>query len=156
MDWFIGHQSTIGTWLSVLLSIGSLAYTYWQIGPTRRAAEQAISRLQRVHTTADVVTASLLLDEVDRDLGRQEYEVARVRLGYLRTLVAEIVEALPVEERTAIQPAPTNLALIAELLGDVVDGDSGNYDASQVRRVLSGMRTTLDGLRARSRVSGGG
>ncbi len=102
-----------------------------------------------------MATALKTIDEVTSALQRDQFEVAHIRIGDLRTLVTQIRQLVPTDEQTQLQPHTTNLRLIHDLLGDVVAGEPDEYNAGAIRRLLSELREVMQDLQAVSRATGG-
>jgi hypothetical protein len=102
-----------------------------------------------------MATVLRTIDEIDVSLQASRFEVARVRMGDLRTLVAQTLPALPDHQRALLQPAVTYYRLMYDVLGDVAAGDLSQYDAAEFRRLLSESRDAIGQLHGESRSAGG-
>ncbi len=146
----------IGTWLSFVFGVLGFVLTIGLLWRTRRDIQRALGRFRRVGTVADVGNAIKMIDEMADLLRRDAFEQAGMRAGDLRGLIVQIQEVAPQQSPEFLHPVEMNIRLIHDLLGDVVDGDRGGYDAGYVRRQLSEIRAAMEDLQAQSRAAAGG
>ena len=146
----------IGTWVSVGVGVVGFGLTIALLWRTRADVQRALGRFRRVGTVADVGNAIKMIDEMADLLRRDAFEQAGMRAGDLRGLIVQIQEVAPEQSPESLHPVEMNIRLIHDLLGDVVDGDRGGYDAGYVRRQLSEIRAAMEDLQAQSRAAAGG
>ena len=146
----------IGTWVSVGVGVLGFGLTIALLWRTRGEVRRALGGFRRVGTVADVGTAIKMIDELVDLLRRDAFEQAGMRAGDLRGLIVQIQEVAPEQSPEFLHPVEMNIRLIHDLLGDVVDGDRGGYDAGYVRRQLSEIRAAMEDLQAQSRAAAGG
>ena len=146
----------IGTWVSVGVGVVGFGLTIALLWRTRADVQRALGRFRRVGTVADVGNAIKMIDEMADLLRRDAFEQAGMRAGDLRGLIVQIQEVAPEQSPEFLHPVEMNIRLIHDLLGDVVDGDRGGYDAGYVRRQLSEIRAAMEDLQAQSRAAAGG